>query len=212
MSTPHCPNCDYPLFARALAADLPLAGSPDFPEPNIMIVDDMLIDPAGMIAAAEAAAAWHPAAVAGRDGTGYGAGRSSDYCFVYGEVDPRLAACEEACVAAFHAAARVYAETLGHLVLVSDLGYQLLRYQPGEQFTEHVDALPGATIYAQRQVSGVLYLNDDYEGGELHFPRQGLTYKPRAGSLILFPSGFSYPHASLPVIRGTKYAVVTWFI
>ena len=72
--------------------------------------------------------------------------------------------------------------------------------------------MPGATVYGQRLLTAILYLNDDFEGGELALPQQGLVYKPRAGSLIVFPSDFCFPHASHPLTRGTKYSLVTWFI
>ena len=54
-------------------------------------------------------------------------------------------------------------------------------------------------------LSIVLYLNDNYEGGELYFPNQNIKIKPEAGSLIAFPSIQPYSHEALPVISGTKY-------
>lgn len=101
---------------------------------------------------------------------------------------------------------------MSHLELRSDLGYQLLRYRAGGQFKEHVDTLPGPTVYGQRNLTAILYLNDDFECGELSLPHQGLVYRPRAGTLMLFPSSFCYPHGSHAVTRGTKYSLVTWFI
>ena len=60
-------------------------------------------------------------------------------------------------------------------------------------------------------VSNIVYLNDDYEGGELHFPLLDITYKPEAGDSIFFPSTYIYAHASLPVTEGVKYSAVTMF-
>jgi hypothetical protein len=57
-------------------------------------------------------------------------------------------------------------------------------------------------------VSVVAYLNDDYEGGELYFPRFDLTIKPKKGDIIISPSNYIYEHASQDMISGTKYAVV----
>lgn len=92
-------------------------------------------------------------------------------------------------------------------VIAKDEGYQLLKYGRGEKYDIHVDA--GAQHL--RLVSAVLYVNDDYAGGELQFPLQKKKIKPKAGSVILFPSNYCYPHTSLPITKGTKYSVVTWF-
>lgn len=86
--------------------------------------------------------------------------------------------------------------------------YSLLRYKaPSGEYKAHVDR--GSSNH--RCLSGLFYLNDDYEGGELHFPRQDYSIKPKQGSLIFFPSVHTHLHASLPIREGTKYAVVTWF-
>lgn len=85
-------------------------------------------------------------------------------------------------------------------------GYSLLKYSEGEQYYGHYD---GGTNTG-RSISAILYLNDDYEGGELEFPHFNIKIKPQAGMLILFPSNFAYYHIAHPVIKGTKYALVTW--
>ena len=64
---------------------------------------------------------------------------------------------------------------------------------------------------AERVLSGVLFLNDDYEGGELNFLHQDITIKPKAGSLVLFPSNYLFVHQSHPITDGKKYIVVSWF-
>jgi predicted 2-oxoglutarate/Fe(II)-dependent dioxygenase YbiX len=54
-------------------------------------------------------------------------------------------------------------------------------------------------------VSVVLYINDDYEGGEIFFKEQDVLIKPEAGSIVIFPSVEPYYHQSLPVASGIKY-------
>lgn len=90
-------------------------------------------------------------------------------------------------------------------------GFELTRYGVGQKFDEHVDVIPGHPQWGYRRISAICYLNDDFEGGDLHFPRQSVSYKPEAGSIILFPSDFTYPHLAKTVTRGAKYCVVTWF-
>lgn len=85
-------------------------------------------------------------------------------------------------------------------------GYNLLKYSGGEQYVAHYD---GNTATG-RTISAIVYLNSDYEGGEIEFPNFGVKIKPEAGMLMLFPSNFAYAHIAHPVISGTKYAIVTW--
>jgi hypothetical protein len=67
----------------------------------------------------------------------------------------------------------------------------------------HFDSASNKTIF-----TSIIYLNDDYEGGELYFPRFDLTIKPKQGDVLVFPSTYIYEHASLPMKSGTKYSVV----
>jgi hypothetical protein len=84
--------------------------------------------------------------------------------------------------------------------------YGILKYGEGQQFTNHVDDHPSY----HRRISTVYYLNDNYTGGEINFPRFGITFKPKANQMIVFPSTYVYNHSVSPVIEGERYAVVSW--
>jgi hypothetical protein len=84
--------------------------------------------------------------------------------------------------------------------------YGILKYGEGQQFTNHIDDHPSY----HRRVSTVYYLNDNYTGGEINFPRFNITFKPKANQMILFPSTYVYNHYVSPVIHGERYAVVSW--
>lgn len=84
--------------------------------------------------------------------------------------------------------------------------YNLLRYQTGQEYKPHYD---GGTETG-RSVSAIIYLNDDYEGGQIEFVNFGIKIKPEPGMLILFPSNYAYSHIAHPIIKGNKYALVTW--
>ena len=84
--------------------------------------------------------------------------------------------------------------------------YGILKYGAGQFFTNHIDDHKDYP----RRVSTVYYLNDNYTGGEINFPRFGITYKPKANQMIVFPSTYVYNHSVSPVIKGERYAVVSW--
>ena len=98
--------------------------------------------------------------------------------------------------------------------ITEDEGYSVLRYSKNGHYKKHIDyssfSNPNSTPTI-RAVSGLIYLNDDYEGGEIHLDRQNITVKPTKGGIILFPSIYTHPHASLDIISGTKYCIVTWW-
>lgn len=54
--------------------------------------------------------------------------------------------------------------------------------------------------------SVLIYLNDNYEGGELGFQDYDIEFKPSAGDVLIFPC--HYPHYANPVISGEKYLSV----
>ena len=92
---------------------------------------------------------------------------------------------------------------------------QVLRYRPGGEYRPHFDAIPG--FANQRVMTMLVWLNEDYEGGETHFPTPGLKLKGRTGDAILFRNtgadGRRDPaagHAGLPVTAGEKLIASRW--
>lgn len=84
--------------------------------------------------------------------------------------------------------------------------YNMLKYSTGQEYKAHADG----TTSTGRAVSAIVYLNEEYEGGEVEFVNFGVKIKPKAGMLLLFPSNYPYTHIAHPVTSGTKYAIVTW--
>jgi hypothetical protein len=64
---------------------------------------------------------------------------------------------------------------------------------------------------------GILYLNDDYEGGELYFCDKDnemnpyLSFKPNKYSYYVFPGGYENIHGVSEIIKGTRYTMVSFW-
>jgi len=92
----------------------------------------------------------------------------------------------------------------------------LLRYGPGGKYSIHSDSEQFDSVsnrfyrFIDRDFSMLIYLNDDYKGGELNFPWLNYRYKPVAGDLVFFPSNHVFSHESMPITYGEKFALVSW--
>jgi predicted 2-oxoglutarate/Fe(II)-dependent dioxygenase YbiX len=85
----------------------------------------------------------------------------------------------------------------------------ILKYEKAGHLPEHTDH--GSS---SRTLSVVMYLNDNYDGGEITFPYvgdEGITVKPEAGSAIFFPSMFVFAHKISEITSGVRYALPNWY-
>jgi len=60
--------------------------------------------------------------------------------------------------------------------------------------------------------SGILYLNDEYTGGNIYFPLQDLKLKPNPGTFIFFEGNSKVPHEVEEVQSGIRKNIITFFI
>ncbi len=92
----------------------------------------------------------------------------------------------------------------------------VLRYREKGEYTAHADAYNWDDAdkrwrrVANRDFSLLVYLNENYQGGELEFKYLNFRLKPGAGMLLAFPSDWRYAHAALPVAEGVKYSIVSF--
>jgi len=115
---------------------------------------------------------------------------------------------------AVHALNRRIAATSGTGVAQGE-PLQVLRYRPGGEYKPHLDAIPG--FANQRILTMIVWLNEDYEGGETMFMKTRMKVKGRAGDALLFRNALDggardpdAAHAGLPVTRGEKLIASRW--
>jgi hypothetical protein len=117
------------------------------------------------------------------------------------------------------------------IVLMTDTAIK--KYMPGTFMGAHFDQQEGDK---RLRYSMVMYLNDDYEGGEISFnvkdgvltstddaasedfnsplnhDRIMFHVKPKAGSVIIFPSTDPYSHTAHLIKSGSKYMVPSFWL
>jgi hypothetical protein len=126
---------------------------------------------------------------------------------------------------AFTAFVRARISALGNVSIAGLETSQILHYHVGEEFTEHCDFLdpsnPGhardIAMHGQRALTVLIYLNDDYEGGETAFPALGRGFKGRKGDALVFwnltPAGepdYRTAHIGTAPTRGEKWLFSQW--
>lgn len=88
----------------------------------------------------------------------------------------------------------------------------LVRWLPGQYQHPHADkelhigddkGKPNDFPYYD--LAGLFYINDDYEGGELYFPNQGIQFKPKRGAAYFFPGDLNYIHGVTEITSGIRY-------
>ena len=105
-------------------------------------------------------------------------------------------------------------------------GTAILNYQPGQEISDHYDFIdPDLPNYqqeitenGQRIITFLIYLNDDYSGGETVFPKLDISHKGRTGEGLFFVNALANGisdlrtlHAGTPLQNGEKW-IVSQFI
>ena len=90
----------------------------------------------------------------------------------------------------------------------------IVRWLPGQLQMPHADKElhtgPDAgkpNDFPWYDLSGLFYLNEDYEGGELYFPLQNIQFKPKAGGAYFFPGDKNFIHGVTEVTSGIRYVI-----
>jgi prolyl 4-hydroxylase len=198
-----------PFFGVAYPPSMGLyLGHFDFEQQLVWSVPGLFTpDECAALIAGAAAGAWLPATVNSASGRVVAADiRDSSTAVLR---DPALAADLHARITP-HVPARMTAE-LGSLGRVPvqltgvHVPVRIYRYEPGQHFGLHQDQSYSSDDGARSLLTLMVYLNDDFEGGETSFPEQGQLIVPRAGSALLFQHMLL--HAGNRVVRGTKFVL-----
>lgn len=119
---------------------------------------------------------------------------------------------------------QIIAEKTGTHISQQEYPISIIKYEKGGEYKPHHDHWEhnknNSHSFPQmgnRWKTAILYLNDDYDGGETHFPNWDVKVKGKTGELVTWTNlnknrtpNMDTLHAGLPVVKGTKYIIVSW--
>lgn len=92
---------------------------------------------------------------------------------------------------------------VGEDLLITDDIYRIKRLTDKRSISPHFDDSQNFLL----SLGIVIYLNDDFDGGEIHYPNQKISYKPKAMSMIMHPATQEYIHEVKEVVGNTRYCL-----
>jgi hypothetical protein len=79
------------------------------------------------------------------------------------------------------------------------------KFDPDAEMPSHFDAT------RPNDIATLIYLNDNYEGGEIYFPDHDIKIKLKTGDMIAFPDNPSFMHGVKKIVGSNRYALPRWF-
>lgn len=91
---------------------------------------------------------------------------------------------------------------------------QVVRWIRGYELKPHADkenpnGYPHP--FPWRDFATLVYLNDDYVGGEIYWPNKNKELKPKKGTLAIFPGTLEFLHGVRDTTEGTRYTLPSFF-
>jgi hypothetical protein len=113
-----------------------------------------------------------------------------------------------------HPEYRIFYERLASTISEADPSLELSgfatiqRMQPNVELKSHTDQHTDPSI----KYAAIIYLNDDYNDGELFFENLNIQLRPKPKTLLIFPGNEKYQHGVRPVSEGPIRYVLVGFI
>ena len=101
-----------------------------------------------------------------------------------------------------YAIPEVYSDTL-----------QIIRWFPGMEQPPHADDMTNTDIlgFEHRVFGSIIYLNDDYEGGQTYYPNYKISITPQAGKLAVHPGDPDHLHGVTKIEGGMRYTIASFW-
>jgi len=91
---------------------------------------------------------------------------------------------------------------------------QIVRWYPGQEQHPHADDMTNVEDtdwFHHRHFGAILYLNDDYDGGETYYPDHGVSISPEAGMLAVHPGDTDHMHGVTKIENKIRYTIASFW-
>lgn len=93
----------------------------------------------------------------------------------------------------------------GEFAKFIDQRTHIARFATGSGMHAHFDSS------RPNDIATLIYINSDYEGGEIYFPDYDIEIKPGPGDLLTFPDNPNFIHGVRQITSGIRYTTPRWF-
>lgn len=101
-----------------------------------------------------------------------------------------------------YAVPEIYSDTL-----------QIVRWFPGMEQPPHADDMTDTDIKGleHRAFGSIIYLNDNYEGGQTYYPNYNISITPQAGKLAIHPGNPDHLHGVTKIEGEIRYTIASFW-
>jgi len=84
----------------------------------------------------------------------------------------------------------------------------IVRWPEGWSQPPHIDGCKGLEY---RDYGCIIYLNDDFDGGETYYPNLNIKVKPKSGTIVVHPGDEKHLHGVTEVKNNTRYTIASFW-
>jgi hypothetical protein len=94
--------------------------------------------------------------------------------------------------------------------------FQIVRWFPGQEQHPHADDMTNgdeeaAKMFQHRHYGSIIYLNNDYEGGETYYPNYNVSITPQPGMLAVHPGDPDHLHGVTEIKNNIRYTLASFW-
>lgn len=90
----------------------------------------------------------------------------------------------------------------------------IIKWKPGMEQQPHADKQTNdgrPNPFPTYDINSLFYYNEDFEGGELYYPKHDITVKPKPGLAVAHPGDIYYLHGVKMVLSGERYTTPSFY-